>query len=302
MPLPPHIRSSRPHRSRACGLLFLLLPLALAAHEADQARAARLRELVHALPGDAALRFELASILALHGDWEAVLAEVDQVDQSAPGTFPTDRLRGQAWVAKERYAEAVRAFDRRLAVAPSDVAARLPRARALVRLGESARALADFRECLRLNPAPDPDLVLEVADALAAHGEPGEALLALDAAVLRLGPAPALILRAIDLELAAGRVDAALARVEVQRRAAPRPEPWMARRASVLARAGRLPDSEAAWQDLILHLDSLPPAQRSSHAMLRQREDARHALAALRAMAPPAPPPHPPSPSSLVVP
>ena len=52
----------------------------------------------------------------------------------------------------------------------------------------------------------------------------------------------------------------------------------MARRATVLAQAGRIEESRAAWKALVEHLDSLPENERRSHAMSALREEASAAL------------------------
>ena len=87
--------------------------------------------------------------------------------------------------------------------------------------------------------------------------------------------------------------EAALRRVEEARQGAPRPEPWMARRATVLAQAGRIEESRAAWKALAKHLESLPDQERTSHAMSRLAEEARQALAKLKSLSAAEPPPAP---------
>lgn len=99
----------------------------------------------------------------------------------------------------------------------------------------------------------------------------------------RLGPIPSLQLKVLEVEVAAGRCDSALSRLDAMQRSAPRPEPWMEKRASILAQAGRPAESRAAWQALVSHLRSLPANERDSHAMARLAERARQALAALAA-------------------
>jgi hypothetical protein len=53
----------------------------------------------------------------------------------------------------------------------------------------------------------------------------------------------------------------------------------MARRALVLATAGRIEESRTAWKALIAHLDSLPDHDRNSRAMVQLRNEAGEALA-----------------------
>jgi hypothetical protein len=103
----------------------------------------------------------------------------------------------------------------------------------------------------------------------------------LEAGIEKLGTIPVLVLRLIDLEIGANDFSAALVRVETMRRTAPRPEPWMAKRASILAQQGRIPESRAAWQELITHLAALPSAERGSHAMSTLIEESRQALTSL---------------------
>jgi predicted Zn-dependent protease len=129
-------------------------------------------------------------------------------------------------------------------------------------------------------------MVLEVSAALAEIKQPAAALQALDEAIARLGPLVSLVNAAIEIDMENGNADGALRRIDMMRDAAPRPEPWMARRASVLARAGRTAESQAAWQSLLDHLSSLPAGERSSHAMFARAREARDALAALESNTP----------------
>lgn len=98
-------------------------------------------------------------------------------------------------------------------------------------------ALDDLRAALAANPEAQPDLVVEVAQALACGGLADEAVRVLEAGVKRLGPIPSLQLKILEVELNAGRYDSALSRLDAMQRSAPRPEPWMEKRASILAQA-----------------------------------------------------------------
>jgi predicted Zn-dependent protease len=175
-------------------------------------------------------------------------------------------------------------LDRLLAQHPENLGAVVLRGRILLHLGETEAGLADFRTALAPPALPEPDLVREAADALAAAGRTTEALTTLDAGMARIGRAPSLVLRALELECEAGQVEAALARVDAVQRDAPRPEPWMAQRASLLASAGRIGESRAAWHALREHLAALPLQDRGSHAMSTLLERTLRALAALEAI------------------
>ena len=229
-------------------------------------------------PSDPLLRLELASLYGKHGDLELSLQNLDRVDALAPGKYPTDLLRADAFMTVRDFARAKESLDRQLAAHPEAVRAWLLRARAERELDQREASLADYREALRRTPSPEPDLVQEVADALSTNGKKEEAAAVLAAGIERLGKIPSLVLRTVDLEVETKHFDAALRRIEDARSSAPRSEPWMARRATVLAQAGRIEESRAAWKALLERLDSLPDDEKASSAMTKLREDAHTAL------------------------
>jgi tetratricopeptide (TPR) repeat protein len=194
----------------------------------------------------------------------------------------TGLLRGDALLVAGEFPKAKEALGRQLVSHPECARAWLLRARAEERMGEETVSLADYREAFRRIASPDPDLVQEVATALATHGCEKEAAQVLATGIAKLGKIPSLVLRAVELEIAMKDFDAALRRVDEARQTAPRPEPWMARRAAVLAQAGRIEESRAAWNALAEHLECLPDQERTSTAMTRLAEEARHELTPLQ--------------------
>lgn len=267
-------------------------------HGGFHERLAQLAAALEKTPNDPALHFELADLNGQHGDWQMSLLNLDRVEELGPGKFLTPLLRGQAWLIGGQPEKAKMVLDPLVAAHPESARGWLLRARAAQRLGDAAGSLADYREALRRTNVPEPDLIQEAADALAAAGLAGEAVQVLAAGIEKLGPIPSLALRAMEVEIATKNFDAALTRVEALRKSAPRPEPWMARRASVLAQAGRIEESRAAWQALVAHLEALPNLERGSHAMSKLMQDARQALGSLGSLQPPTPlpPTNPPPP------
>ena len=74
----------------------------------------------------------------------------------APGTesnLQEVTRAGNEWYKKGRYGEALRHYDRALALCPDSAACRGDRAAALAGLGRLAEALRDCEEALRLDPA-----------------------------------------------------------------------------------------------------------------------------------------------------
>jgi tetratricopeptide (TPR) repeat protein len=267
-------------------LILVLIPSGgLLAHGDLSERIAEMKAEIAQHPEDGPRQLSLAGLLFQDGNFAETLEALDDLDRVVPGKFPTDKLRGSAMLALQRPAEAREALNRFLIRFPGDVPATILRARALSALSLTNGALNDYREALGRSPVPEPDLVQEVATALASAGCQDEALSVLDRGLKTLGNIPSLGQRALDLELSLKRFDGALARAESMQRTAPRPEQGMAMRAAILTAAGRITESRESWQALITHLTALPAAERGSNAMSRLAEEARARLHALRGLA-----------------
>lgn len=252
--------------------------MAVLGHESHDERIAQLTSELAKRPDDSELHFLLARADIEHGDWELALPILEKVEQLAPGRFATGTSRGEALMLGNKFPEAKAAFDTWMAAHPEDLRAQLFRARANAALKDTNASLSDFREVLRRMPQAEPDLVHEVAEALASAGATDEAISVLDAAIRRLGNIPSLLLSALDLEVASGHFDQALARVDAMQLSAPRPEPWMAKRAELLEQAGRKAEARAAWESLATRLAALPNLERGSHAMSILAERANQGL------------------------
>lgn len=240
-------------------------------HEQAEAIAEALRE----RPDDPSLLHRLAVVNLEHGHWDVALTHLARIDTVAPGKIVTDFLRGRALAAGGNFAEAKARLDAYIAVQPENPVAFITRARVASELGDAPQAAADAVAALAATPQPEPDLYFEVAGFLLSAGRGGDAIRTLEQGITKLGPIPALIDRAIELELALDRTADAIARSSAR---ATTPV-TRATHAALLARAGRSAEARAAWQALRTELTALPPLDRSSHAMLRLLEQANHALA-----------------------
>lgn len=266
-------------RLLALTTLSLMLPaVSVIGHEGLHGLIDSQKKKVEKAPSDPALRFELASLYGSHGELDLALKNLERVDLLAPGKFPTDLARSQAYLVVGDYPKAKEALDRQLAAHPENPRGWLLRARAEQHLGQDKASLADFREALKRTPSPHPDLIQEVADALAKQGFQDEAATVLSAGIERLGRIPSLILRSIDLAISTRNFDAALHLIDEAQKDAPRPEPWIARRATILGQAGRIEESRAAWKALAAHLAALPERERTSRSMTQLADEARKAL------------------------
>lgn len=231
-------------------------------------------------PLDAQLYLRRADMERQHEDWPAALRDYDKARQLDPA-MNLDLQRGRTLLEAGRPEGALPLLDRVLESTPDDPQALLFRARALSRLDRPVEAARDFRAAFARNPEPKPAQAIETADSLVVLGLEQDALQLLSAGIAKLGNHPALVLRSMDLAIATRDFDTALVQVEIMRQGAPRPEPWMARRASILEQAGRIDESRAAWQGLVGLLTALPNLERGSPANRQLMEDARKSLATL---------------------
>lgn len=217
------------------------------------------------------LHIQRAGLYARDSNWDAALADLDRAATLDPGRREVDYLRGRVLLDADRAAEAEVALLRFLTTSPGHAAGRSTRARALVRLGRPLEAAEDFRRATTGQLASSPDDYLERARALRSagpeHVEP--AIDALDEGIAALGPVVGLEMLAMQLELEAGRWDAALARLDRVASGSTRQEAWLARRGEMLERAGRRAEARAAFEKARLALERVPAHRRRTPAMTR---------------------------------
>jgi Flp pilus assembly protein TadD len=255
-------------------------------------------------PDDPQLYLLLADANCSHGDWEIALQNLQRVEELAPGKLHTDLIRGRALLTGGQVQVAKEALDRYLAVEPHSVSALSNRARANQILENTVASLADYKHAVQLSANSDPKLIVEYAGALVVAGRRDDAIRALSAGIEQLGPVPSLVLAVMNLEMAAGRFDDALQRIDAMQRSAPQPEQWMAKRAALLDQAGRREEAQVAWQALVDHLSTLPNLQRGAQPMVELDQRAQRALGTVSAaplapvFAPPAAPSFPASQST----
>lgn len=233
-------------------------------------------------PNDPKLWYRRGFLNVLHGEWHAALVDLEKADRLAPGQLPTDWLRGQALDAGGQPEAAKAVLDDFISHNPDHGGARTSRARVLIKLNQPEAALTDYRLALKHTPNAEPDLVQEVAEVLISQKLTTEASDFLSVHLKRLGNVPSLALKALEIEVALGRFDDALAHLDVLQQSAPRPEPWMAKRAALLAQAGRIIESKVAWKALFDHIQALPNLERGSHAMQLIAEQCTQGLASLQ--------------------
>ena len=240
--------------------LLLATAAALPAHPEIEAGLSRLNTLIAADPRDAELYLERGELYSRHQEWVQAEANYLTASELAPRHAGVARARGALALERQRAAEAKALLDEAVLLEPSDASSRILRARALTALGNRSGALADYDAALAAVRSPSPDLILERAALL----EPAAAIRAIDDAIARIGPVPALELRALALEEHAGRVDSALERIDRLTLSAERKETWLRRRGDLLRRAGRETEARAAYSAALKAIASLPAWLRES--------------------------------------
>ena len=232
-------------------------------------------------PQDAALYLRRAFLHLEHGDWNACLIDVNEAERRQTQDIGAGLLRGRALAAGGRFAEARVVLDTLVASHPDHPPALMQRARVLGALEEKAQAADEFVRAMSLVEQPEPDHVFELVSFLRAAGRDADALAAIDKALGRMRGLQSLVDRAVEIEMKLGRHDAALHRMDEAIQGASAKEPLFAKRASLLARAGRTRESLAEWKALQERIRAMPAAERGSHAMSRLIEQAHHAAGAL---------------------
>jgi predicted Zn-dependent protease len=230
-------------------------------------------------PANAELYLQRGELHRLHADGAAATADYARALELNPGLEAVELARGRLSLESGDAAAARAALDRFLVRKPGHADAVALRARALARLGE-AGAAAEFTRAIALAVEPGPDLYLERAAAL--QDRPAEALAGLEDGLRSLGPVPALVLAAVDLDRRAKRFDAALGRGAAVEAASPRRETWLVLRGEILAEAGRPAEARAAFAAALAALEALPPRPRRARATVQLEARVRASMEDVR--------------------
>ncbi len=234
-----------------------------AAHGPIHEQIADLSARIEQDPGNARLYLRRGELQDIHGDFEAALLDLDRAARLAPALAVVDLVRGKTLLRAGRPAPAKEALDRFLTGDPDHPEASATRARALVQIGDYRAATRDYTRAIAGWESPAPEYLLERARAFAALGDFEAAVRGLDEGMARLGPIVSLQLPAIDLELAGGRDEKALARVDAIVSRTKHPSPWLARRGEILERSGRNREAQSAYQAALAALGSARPTRAS---------------------------------------
>lgn len=263
------------------GLAGALVALPAAAHDSAGEALVRLDLALAAAPHDAELWRQRAALERLDGDLERARTDLERARALGLAPAIAERERGLLARAENRWIDAERHLRRAGELAPRDPEIQVAHAAILADLGRSREAADAYARAIELAPGAGPDLHLARVRVLAAGGDGTHlslALRAVDEAIAKLGPVPALAQEGVALELRAHRTDAALARLGRLSASARRNEVWRVQRAEILESAGRRGQAAEEYAAALASLESLPPARRATPAAVALVARAREGL------------------------
>jgi predicted Zn-dependent protease len=255
----------------ACGAL----------HEDLDQQIARVTRLIEREPDRAILRFRRGELHRLHEDWAAARADFERARVLDPALAVVDLALGRVCNRSGDARGALAALGRFLANQPDHAEGLLERARARAAVGERAAAAKDFGDALSRMEEPWAENYLERSEVLRADGRLDEAIRGLEEGLAKIGPALPLRLALADLEVEAGRIDAALAHVDAIAAGADRKDLWLLRRGEILRKAGRPEEAGRAFRAALASIDALPAARRRTKFTQELEARARAALEAM---------------------
>lgn len=210
--------------------------------------------------GDASAFVWRAELRRLNRNWDGAQKDLDEARRLEPRRDDLALSQAALDLDRGRPKVAVKGLGAYLVRHPDEGMALRLRARAWNALGRPQDERADLATLLERSKEVRPDDVRELARATRSVGGTVDEMIAVyDRGIRRLGSLVSLESPAMDLEVEAGRFDAALARLD---RVAPqyvRRTAVLERRAEILTRAVRIPEARAARAASRAELESRDP-------------------------------------------
>jgi tetratricopeptide (TPR) repeat protein len=280
--------------TRVCLVLCLLLgPLTLRAHGPLHEEILRLTADLEKQPNDRELLIQRGELFRVHELFSEARLDWEKAAALQPSDATNDLRLGLVALGTRDTNTAVQLLGRFASRTPTSLPGQLSAA-------EATRLAADFPASTRywtaaiaLSEEPRPEWFLERARTSEKGSLPVAQILAgLDEGIQRYGPLPALQLKAVELEVGRGQVDAALRRLSAIAERADRKERWLMRRGEVLLAAGRTNEARVEFAAARAALDQLPEKLKRAWIATDLRQQIDTKLASLEAI-PKAPPTRP---------
>ena len=254
-----------------CYTLCLIIPAS--AHPGQHEQLARMTRAIEDNPGQQALYIQRGMIYSRGGQFDQALADYARAEQLGPPVAVAYAL-GVFHYRRGEYSRAIDYLGSYIEQFPTAAAAYDYRARAHRAAGDRVGAVADLELYFQLHASPQPGHYLSAAAMLQEMGETGAALDTLDRGLDKLGLTPQLQRRAVQLELARGQPDNAIARQETLRIPLKESPGWKLEMAELLLAAGR----DGAAMELLLALETELGELRPTPARAAMQQQARALL------------------------
>jgi len=268
----PLLRYVSLKRTTYIGLILLALSNSLVAHPESGVAIAELTQWIARHPRQPSLYFSRSQHFIDHERWTEAEKDLLQVEALAAAHPGMSLSFSRLYLATGRLVEARHRIDQARRDDPRDPTVMIISGRIHAQMGQAVEAAADFSRAIELLPEPRPELYLERA---ALPLPTPEALRGLNEGIERIGPALALVERAIALECSLGQTDAALARLDTLIQSSSRQEFGWKRRGDLLRSIGRTDEAHANYLRARLELSRQP-------VWLQQTSDAQSLAAELK--------------------
>ncbi len=147
------------------------------------------RDYLQRVPDDGHARFERAVALQELNRFDESLRELDLLDEGAPPSAESLKLRGSIHLQQKKWTEADASFQKALAAAPADAQLHLWMGQTKMELHDYTAAESELRRCLELAPA-NSDALRQLVGVYYLSGQYQSTLSTLDLLAQRETPAP----------------------------------------------------------------------------------------------------------------
>ncbi len=211
-------------------------------------------------PDDWALVAQRCDIERAHGLWSEAEADLIVLERLRPADPTNQWRRGFILVGKGEGAGAIPPLKLWIEAHPTNVEDRLILAQALRQSGKWSDAAQEYSKVLEGADVPRAQIFIERAECqMQAGSSPAHIVTGLDAGIGRCGALPPLVRMAAEIELKAGLVEAAAARVRKLGEESARKERWLFEEGEIYRRGGLPSKAEDRYRASLTAVEALPP-------------------------------------------
>lgn len=212
------------------------------------------------------LHLKRAEMQRLIRHWHAAEADYRKAAALAPGLVIVGLSFGTMWNDAGKPEKALPLLDHYLSRVPGSADGYAERARSKRLRKQWAAAAADYASAVEHSAAPEPELIANWADTLCEGGNQARALEVLDRAIRDSGRVSSLEMKALDLEQAMNRHDAALKRIDSMLEQPGRKDSLLLRKAEILLAAERKQEARACLDLARIEFNAVPETRRLTPA------------------------------------